>query len=91
LTVETITVTREHYERLKNERVVLFGENSGEWSDEELEDNAVQAAVQTAGEIIEDEKLMSIPVSEFTPEQFRAIIQRAAWAYMKVYVDYVPF
>jgi len=91
LTKETITVTREHYERLKNERVVLFGENSGEWSDEELEDNAVQAAVQAAGKIIEGEKLTSIPVSEFTPEQFRAIIQRAAWAYMKVYVDYVPF
>ena len=38
MTEETITVTREHYERLKNERVVLFGENSGKWSDEELED-----------------------------------------------------
>lgn len=91
MTEETITITREHYERLKENRVVLFGENSGKWSDEELEDNAVQAAIQAAGEIIEDEKLMSIPVSEFTPEQFRAMIQRAAWAYMKVYVDYVPF
>ena len=91
MTEETITVTREHYERLKNERVVLFGENSGEWSDEELEDNAIQAAVQAAGKIIEGEKLMSIPVAEFTPEQFHAMIQRAAWAYMKVYVDYVPF
>ena len=91
MTEETITVTREHYERLKNERVVLFGENNGKWSDEELEDNAIQASIQAAGEIIEDEKLTSIPVSEFTPEQFRAIIQRAAWAYMKVYVDYVPF
>ncbi len=91
MTEETITVTREHYERLKNERVILFEENNGKWSDEELEDNAIQAAIQAAGEIIEDEKLTSIPVSEFTPEQFRAIIQRAAWAYMKVYVDYVPF
>ena len=88
---ETITVTLEHYERLKNERVVLFGENNGKWSDEELEGNAIQAAVQAAGEIIEDEKLTSIPVSEFTLKQFRAMIQRAAWAYMKVYVDYIPF
>ena len=91
MTEETITVTREHYERLKKNRVVLFGENNGEWSDEELEDNAVQAAIQVTGEIIEGENLTSIPVSEFTPEQFRAIIQRASWAYMKVYVDYVPF
>ena len=91
MTEETITVTHEHYERLKNERVVLFGENNGEWSDEELESNAISAAVEVAGEIIEGEKLTSIPVSEFTQEQFMAVIQRAAWAYMKVYVDYVPF
>ncbi|NQT35243.1 hypothetical protein HQ587_08640 [bacterium] len=91
MTEKTITVTREHYERLKNERVVLFGENSGEWSDEELEGNAVLAAIQAAGEIIEDKKLTSIPVSKFTPEQFLAMIQQAAWAYMQVYVEYIPF
>ena len=91
MTEETITITREHYERLKENRVVLFGENNGEWTDEELEGNAVQAAIQAAGEMIEDAKLTCVPFSEFTPEQFRAMIQRAAWAYMKVYVDYVPF
>jgi len=91
LTGLTITITREHYERLKNDRVVLFGENNGEWTDEELENNAVSAAIEAAGEIIEGEKLPHISVSEFTPEQFRALIQRAAWAYMKVYVEYVPF
>ena len=88
---ETITITRKHYERLKNERVALFGENNGEWSDEELEGNAVNAAIQAAGEIIEGENLSDISVTEFNPEQFRAMIQRATWAYMKVYVNYVPF
>ncbi|MDP8240836.1 MAG: hypothetical protein P9X24_17245 [Candidatus Hatepunaea meridiana] len=43
------------------------------------------------GEIIENEMLGTVPVSEFTQEQLRAMIQRAAWAYLKVYVDYVPF
>ena len=91
MTEETITITREHYERLKNQRVVLFGANNGEWTDEELENNAVQTAIESAGKEIEANKLMNTPVSEFTLEQFRAMIQRAAWAYMKVYVDYVPF
>ena len=87
----TITITREHYERLKNDRVVLFGENNGEWTDEELEANALSAAIEAAGGIIDGEKLSQIPISEFTPEQFKAVIQKAAWAYMKVYVEYVPF
>jgi len=91
LTEETITITREHYERLKNERVVLFGANNGKWTDEELENNAVAAAIESAGKEIEADKLMNTPVSEFNPEQFRAMIQQACWAYMKVYVDYVPF
>ena len=51
---DTITVPREHYERLKNERVVLFGANNGKWTDEELEGNVVDAAVITAGNVIED-------------------------------------
>ena len=88
---DTITVPREHYERLKNERVVLFGANNGKWTDEELEGNAVDAAVEAAGNIIEHEKLTEAPVSKFTIEQFREMIQQAAWAYMKVYVDYIPF
>ncbi|MDP8241038.1 MAG: hypothetical protein P9X24_18255 [Candidatus Hatepunaea meridiana] len=88
---ETITVTREHYERLKNERVVLFGENNGEWSDEELENNAVQAAIQAAGQFIETGGLIDQPLSELTHEQFSALTQRACWKYMEVYVDYVPF
>ena len=87
----TITITREHYEQLKNSRVVLFGENNGEWTDEELENNAVSAAIEAAGKYIEGVKLLGTPVSEFTQEQFRALIQGAAWAYMKVYVEYVPF
>jgi len=91
LTEATITISREHYERLKKERVVLFGANNGEWSDEELEGNAVSAAIDAAGQYIEEENLMTTPVSKFTPEQFGAMVQRAAWAYMKVYVDYVPF
>jgi hypothetical protein len=91
LTGLTITITREHYERLKNDRVVLFGENNGEWTDEELENNAITAAIEAAGEKIEGEKLLQIPISEFTQEQFKALIQRSAWAYMKVYVEYVPF
>jgi len=87
----TITITREHYEQLKNSRVVLFGENNGEWSDEELENNAVSAAIEAAGRYIEEEGLMSKSVSEYTQEQFSALVQRAAWAYMKIYVEYVPF
>ena len=87
----TITITREHYEQLKNSRVVLFGENNGEWTNEELENNAVSAAIDAAGQYIEEEKLMSTPVSGFTQEQFRTLVQHAAWAYMKVYVEYVPF
>ena len=87
----TITITREHYEQLKNSRVVLFGENNGEWTDEELENNAVSAAIEAAGQYIEEDKLMSKSVSEYTPAQFSALVQRAAWAYMKVYVEYVPF
>jgi len=91
LTGLTITITREHYERLKNDRVVLFGENNGEWTDEELENNAVSAAIEASGQYIEEEGLMSKSVLEYTPEQFSALVQRAAWAYMKVYVEYVPF
>jgi len=87
----TITITREHYEQLKNSRVVLFGENNGEWTDEELESKAVSAAIEAAGQYIEEEGLMSKSVSEYTQEQFSALVQRAAWAYMKVYVEYVPF
>ena len=91
MTEETITVTRQHYERLKNERVVLFGENSGKWSDEELESNAVQAAVEAAGRIIETDRLTKRPITSFTSDQFREMIRQAAWAYMQVYVDYIPF
>jgi hypothetical protein len=91
LTGLTITITREHYERLKNDRVVLFGENNGEWTDEELENNAVAAAIGATGQYIEEERLMNTPVSEYTQEQFSALVQRASWAYMKVYVEYVPF
>ena len=91
MTEPTITVTREHYEQLKNSRVVLFGENNGEWTNEELENNAVSAAIDAAGQYIEEEKLMSTPVSGFTQEQFRTLVQHSAWAYMKVYVEYVPF
>ena len=88
---DTITVPREHYERLKNERVVLFGTNNGKWTDGELEGNAVNAAVESAGNVIEHEKLTEVPVSRFTAQQFREMIQQAAWAYMQVYVGYVPF
>ena len=91
MTEETVTVTREHSERLKNERLVLFGENSGKWSDEELESNAIQAAEEAVGNVIEREKLSDRPVSKFTVEQYREMIRQAAWAYMQVYVDYVPF
>ncbi len=87
----TITITREHYEQLKNSRVVLFGENNGKWTDEELESNAVSAAIEAAGQYIEEEGIINKSVSEYTPEQFGALVQRAAWAYMKVYVEYVPF
>jgi len=75
---DTVTVPRQHYERLKNERVVLFGANSGKWTDEELERNAVDAAVEAAGNVIEHEKLTVTPVSKFTIEQFREMIQQAA-------------
>ena len=88
---ETITVTREHYERLKNQRVVLFGANNGAWTDEELEANAVAAAVESAGQLIEASGLADRPLSAFTSEQFKVLIQQAAWAYMQVYVDYIPF
>lgn len=88
---DNITITREHYERMKSERVVLFGENSGEWSDEELENNAIDAAIQAAGEMIEKHKLNDLPLSKLTIEQFREIIQQATWSYMQVYVNYIPF
>ena len=88
---DTITVTREHYERLKKNRVVLFGENNGEWTDEELEVNAVQAAIQAAGQFIETGELIDRPLSALTHEQFSALIQRACWKYMEVYVEYIPF
>ena len=91
MTEETITVTREHYERLKKERVVLFGANNGEWSDEELEDNAVSAAIDAAGQIIEAGGFMDRPLSALTREQFSALIQRACWKYLEVYVEYIPF
>jgi len=91
LTEKTIAIAYAHYERLKNERVVLFRENNGELSDEELQGNAVQAAIQAAIETIEDDKLITATILEFTPEQLCATIQRAAWAYIEVYVDYVPF
>ena len=88
---ETIIVTREHYERLKNERVVLFGANNGEWTDEELEANAVDAAVEAVGQIIEAGGFIDRPLSALNRKQFGALIQQAAWAYMQVYVDYVPY
>ena len=91
MTEETITVTREHYERLKNERVVLFGENNGEWSDEELERQAVDAAVEAAGQFIETGGFTDRPLSALTREQFSALIQRACWKYLEVYVEYIPF
>ena len=88
---ETITVTREHYERLKNQRLVLFAANNGEWTDEELENNAVEAAITATGKIIEMQQLGDKQLSRLTQDQFRQMIRRAAWAYMQVYVDYVPF
>ncbi len=88
---DNITITREHYERLKNERVVLFGENNGKWSDEELENNAIDAAIQAAGEMIEEHKLNDITLSKLTTEQFSEIIQKACWSYMQIYVNYIPF
>jgi len=91
LNEETITVTREHYERLKKDRVVLFGANNGEWTDEELEANAVAAAVEAAGQFIEAGGIGDRPLSALTREQFSALIQQACWKYMEVYVDYVPF
>jgi len=91
LSEETITVTREHYEHLKNQQVVLFGANNGEWTDEELEMNAVAAAVEAAGQFIEASGLANRPLSALTSEQFKALIQQAAWEYMRIYVDYIPF
>ena len=88
---ETITVTREHYERLKNDRVVLFGANNGVWMDEELEINAVAAAVEAAGQVIEAGGFSDRPLSALTREQFSMLIQRACWKYMEVYVEYIPF
>lgn len=88
---ETITITREHYERLKNERVVLFGANNGVWTDEELEMNAVAAAIEAAGRIVEEGGIAGKPLLDLTADQFTTMIQQAAWAYMQVYVDYVPF
>ena len=73
---ETITVTRKHYERLKNERVVLFGANNGVWTDEELEANAVDAAVEAAGQVIETGGFMNRPLSALTRDDFTALIQR---------------
>ena len=91
MTEEMITVTREHYERLKKNRLVLFAANNGEWTDEELESNAVDAAVEAAGKIIESGGLIDRPLSALTCEQFSALIQQACWKYMEVYVDYIPF
>lgn len=88
---ETITISREHYEKLKKPRFVLFAANNGEWNDEELEQYAVDAAVEAVGNLIESRQLANRPLSQLTPEQFRRFCQQAAWAYMKVYVDYVPF
>ena len=88
---EMITVTLEHYEKLKSQRLVLFAANNGEWTDEELEDHALDAAMDAAGGQIEVQKLIDTPLSKLTTEQFRQILQQAAWAYMQVYVDYVPF
>ena len=86
-----ITVTREHYEKLKSQRLVLFAANNGEWSDEELEQHAVEAAMSAAGELIESQQLTETPLSQYSPGQFQQLLQQAAWAYMQVYVDYVPF
>jgi len=91
LNEETITITREHYERLKNERVALFGANNGVWTDEELEYHAVDAAVESAGQFIEAKGLGGKPMASLSPEQFRAILQQACWKYMQTYVDYIPF
>ena len=88
---EMVTVTREHYEKLKSQRLVLFAVNNGKWTDAELENNALEAAIHRAGELIEEERLTNRPLSQLTQEQFRRILQQAAWAYMQVYVDYVPF
>jgi len=88
---EMVTVTREHYEKLKSQRLVLFAANNGKWTDAELEDHALDAAIGRAGELVEEEHLTDRPLSQLTQEQFRRILQQAAWAYMQVYVDYVPF
>ena len=68
-----------------------FGENNGEWTDEELENNAVSAAIEAAGKYIEEVKLMGTPVTQFTQVQFLALIQGAAWAYKKEWAEYVTF
>jgi len=91
LTEKPIIISREHYERLKKEQVILFGENNGEWTNEELENNAVSAAIEAAGKYIEEVKLMGTPVTQFTQVQFLALIQGAAWAYKKEWAEYVPF
>ena len=72
---ETITIPLKEYEHLVNSRVVLFGENSGDLTDEELEAKAVEAALKAAD----------------IPPEWSQPIQQACWAYMQVYVDYVPF
>ena len=91
MTQEMISVPREQYERLKKERLVLFGANNGQWSDEELENNAVATAIAAAGQVIESGGLTDRPLSTLTREQFSTLIQQACWKYMEVYVDYVPF
>jgi len=91
LTEKPIIISREHYERLKKEQVILFGENNGEWTNEELENNAVSAAIEAAGKYIEEVKLMGTPVTQFTQVQLLALIQGAAWAYKKEWAEYVPF
>ena len=91
MTEKPIIISREHYERLKKEQVILFGENNGEWTNEELENNAVSAAIEAAGKYIEEVKLMGTPVTQFTQVQFLALIQGAAWAYKKEWAEYVTF
>ena len=88
---ETITVTREHYERLKSERLVLFGANHGIWTDEELERQAVEAAVEGAGQFIESSGIGNRALESIDPEQFRSLLQQACWKYMETYVNYIPF
>ena len=91
MSAETITITREHYERLKNQRVAFFGANNGIWTDEELEMNAVSAAIEAAGQVIEEGKFTDRPLSALTHEQFSMLIQQACWKYLEVYLEYIPF